>query len=351
MTIKWHRQWLEEKSLINYIYQLVAPGTISIKYEQARFEDGVIIKPKYMSLCHADQRYYTGQRERHILNKKLPMALIHECCGEVLYDPNGQYDCGDNVVLIPNVPGEYSDIIMENYSKGSSFLSSGKNGFLQEFISLSVDRVVKLDSIPQKLACITEFVSVAVHSIKRFDQVSHQIKGKIGIWGDGSLAFVVANLLSLIYPESEIIVIGKNPGKISYFSFVTQTFYKDEIPDDFVVDHAFECCGGDGSYYAIEDIIRFINPQGTVMLMGVSENRIAVNTRDILEKGLLLVGSSRSGRDDFQQAVQWMKNEKLQKRLELIIYEDEKVSSIEDIHRVFRTDINTPFKTVFEWGL
>lgn len=337
--------------MINYVYQLVAPGTFSVKYEEAQFESQVIIKPRYMSICHADQRYYTGQRERSILDRKLPMALIHECCGEVLFDPAGELKSGEEVVLIPNVPGEHSDIILENYAKGSGFLSSGRDGFLREFISLPEDRLVRHEGIPQKLAAITEFVSVAAHSIRRFDSISHGIRNRIGVWGDGSLSFIVANLLKQAYPGSEIIVIGKNPGKLSYFTFADETILRDELPAQFEIDHAFECCGGDGSYYAIEDIINHINPQGTVMLMGVSENRVAVNTRDVLEKGLAVIGSSRSGRADFEQAVSWMKNERFQRRLDMIIFEDEKVSSVEDIHRVFRMDRNTPFKTVFEWGL
>ena len=68
------------------------------------------------------------------------------------------------------------------------------------------------------------------------------------------------------------------------FTFVHETHYVNSIPSGFRVDHAFECCGGEGSGNAIDDIIRYIRPQGTVMLMGVSENKVAVNTRNVLEK-------------------------------------------------------------------
>ena len=53
--------------------------------------------------------------------------------------------------------------------------------------------------------------------------------------------------------------------------------------------------------------------------MGVSENRIGINTRDILEKGLTFVGSSRSSYQDFVRAVEILQDEKVQKRLKLII--------------------------------
>ena len=109
--------------------------------------------------------------------------------------------------------------------------------------------------------------------------------------------------------------------------------------------------GDKGSTYAIDDIINYINPQGTVMLMGVSENKVPINTRDILEKGLTFVGCSRSGYEDFQKALEFMKDERFQMRLKMIIEEFGEVKTIEDIHKVFKNDINNPFKTVFKWGV
>ena len=105
------------------------------------------------------------------------------------------------------------------------------------------------------------------------------------------------------------------------------------------------------SFYAIDDIIKYIKPQGTVMLMGVSENKVGINTRDILEKGLTFVGSSRSGYQDFVRAIEILQDEKVQKRLKLIIENYGVIKKIEDIHKVFNFDLNTPFKTVFRWEI
>ena len=337
--------------MINYVYQLTSPRVISIKYENLNLDDKVVIKPLYMAICHADQRYYTGTRDKKVLSQKLPMALIHECCGEVVIDKSGKFKKGQKVVLIPNVPGKYNDEIYENYGEGAKFLSSGYDGFMREYINLSADRVVPFENTPLEIAAITEFISVSVHAIERFKKISHSKKDTIGVWGDGSLAFVTANVLKKEFSNSQIIVFGKNRDKLSLFSFVDKTILIDNIPKDLKIDHAFECVGGEGSFYAIDDIIRCIKPQGTVMLMGVSENKVGINTRDILEKGLTFVGSSRSGYQDFVRAVEILQDEKVQKRLKLIIENYGVVKKIEDIHKVFNFDLNTSFKTVFRWEI
>jgi len=304
-----------------------------------------------MAICHADQRYYLGKRDHKILKKKLPMALIHECCGEVVYDPTNTFEIGELVVLIPNEPVEKSDVIYENYLKSSKFKSSGHDGFMREYIDMPIDRVVSVKSIPPKIAAITEFISVAVHAASRFGLIAHDIREEIGIWGDGSLSYCVATVLKAMFPNTKLSIIGRNPSKLAYFSFVEHTYMSDELPSDFSVDHGFECCGGEGSYYAFEDMVQSLNPQGTIVMMGVSENRVPINTRDILEKGITMLGCSRSGREDFKRAAEYMCIPEFQKRIESIIYEEEKVSSISDIHRAFRNDLDTMFKTVFEWDL
>lgn len=338
--------------MISYTYQLVSPQVFSVKYNDLKLENKVLIRPRYMAVCHADQRYFLGKRDRKILNKKLPMALIHECVGEVVQDNSGTFAVGELVVPIPNIPSsELKDEMYENYGKNTRFMSSGYDGFMREYVDMDPDRVVSVSGIPMNVAAITEFISVAVHATSRFEVTAHGYRERIGIWGDGSMAYCVAAVLRMLIPQSEIVVLGKHPRKLSYFSFVSETILVDNIPETFNVDHAFECCGGEGSYYAIKEIIKYVNPQGNVMLMGVSENEIPINTRDVLEKGLLLIGCSRSGKKDFEKAAQLMKNEEFQRRLEAIIYEDGKVASVEDIYRVFQTDLSTTFKTVFQWNL
>lgn len=79
--------------MLNQIFQLTQPKNITIKYQEEDMSRGdkVLIRPYYMAICHADQRYYQGKRDPKVLKKKLPMALIHESSGIVVADPTGTY--------------------------------------------------------------------------------------------------------------------------------------------------------------------------------------------------------------------------------------------------------------------
>ena len=336
--------------MINYVYQLIAPRVITVKYQNIGLGDKLIVRPEYMSICHADQRYYTGSRDAAVLRKKLPMALIHECMGSVSYDPKGEYKPGDKVVLIPNAPGKSVQGVYENYLLDSVFASSGSDGFMREFVDIERERVVPCDGVDPHIAAFSEFISVAFHMFSRFERAAQTAAGSIGIWGDGGLGYLVALIFKRKLPGTKVTVIGMDERKLSRFTFVDQTYLSHELPADFRVDHAVECAGGDGCYYAGKQIIDVINPQGTVMLMGVSEKEVPINTRMVLERGLTLVGSSRSGRKDFENTVEFIKDRRVQSRLGRIVSEVVPVSTIDDIYDAFDRDLNNPFKTVIQWN-
>ena len=337
--------------MINQVYQLVSPKTFSVEYKELTMGNHVVVRPNYLALCHADQRYFLGSRSTKILKKKLPMALVHEACGTVVYDPTNTFAVGTKVVLIPNVPGEFDGEIYENYAEGSQFLSSGHDGFMREFVDLPPDRLVPYTNVADTVAAISEFVSVGVHATSRFDQTAHHRRKSIGIWGDGSMGYSVACILNKRFPDSDIYVVGRDERKLDLFTFAAGRYLSDSLPLDFQIDHGFECCGGEGSYYAINDMIDCMRPQGSMMLLGVSENKIAINTRDILEKGLTVMGSSRSGRQDFEMAIHLLEQKDFEQRLKKLVWLEGEVSSLADINRVFAADLTNPFKTVFHWNL
>jgi ribitol-5-phosphate 2-dehydrogenase (NADP+) len=337
--------------MINFVYRLVAPRQIRVDYiENYLSNDLVVVRPTYMSICAADQRYYMGNRDKSILAQKLPMALIHEAVGQVVYDPTGHFAINENVVMVPNTPLEEDSVIKENYLKSSRFRASGFDGFMQNLVFLDPNCVVSIGSMNPSIGPLLELMSVCLNAVQRFEECSHSRKDTLGIWGDGSLGYLLSLILKQKYPQSKIVVFGKR--KLERFSFADKVFHVDMIPNNVSIDHGFECVGGMKSETAINQMIELIQPQGSMVLLGVSEDKVSIQTRLILEKGLIMVGNSRSGRDDFIQAVQLVKdNPSLSHQLERIITQQITIRDIEDIHTAFDNDINTSYKTIMKWEI
>lgn len=339
--------------MINTIYRLVSPKQFEVTYQEVDLnERQVMVRPTHLSICKADQRYYLGDRDPEILNEKLPMALIHEGIGEVVYDPTGNFQVGDLVVLIPNIPQEEDDFISENYLDSSQFRSSGFDGYLQEYVATSPDRIVKLpSSLNPEVAAFTELISVCLHSICRLEKVSHPHGKVVGVWGDGNVGFITSLLLKTIYPHKKVIVFGKNLERMSYFTFADQVYTINQIPPGLTIDEAFECVGGIKSQSAIEQIIEHLSPEGVISLLGVSEYHIPINTRLILEKGLFLYGSSRSGRVDFKRVLDiFQKHPLILSYLEELVIEKVRIRKIEDIKEAFERDVSADLgKVILIW--
>jgi len=339
--------------MISQTYRLFSPKQIRVDLiDEQICENDVVVKPTYLSICAADQRYYSGRRDKEVMKKKLPMALIHEAIGEVVYDPKKEISVGTKVVMIPNTPTEKDNIIKENYLRSSRFKSSGYDGFMRSIVVIDRNRVIPYYNIDDKNAVLLELISVAMNALEHFTHYSHLKKQTIGIWGDGSVGFVTSLVLKYTFPNAKIVVIGAVREKLNFFQFADEAYLSNDVPDNFSVDHAFECVGGYHAEEAINQIIDVINPEGSIALMGVSENNVALNTRMILEKGLTILGNSRSGYEDFAASIEFLnKFDKAREYLNTIISDEVVVKSIKDITEAFDRDSNNEFKTIMKWEI
>jgi len=214
---------------------------------------------------------------------------------------------------------------------------------IAEILAGRVGITYQKDVIPSQLALMAEFISVSVHAVRTFIESSGSNKKKIGVWGDGSLSYVLACVLKEYLPDSIITIIGTSSSKMKMFNFVDRVICVDEVEDGCQFDHCFECVGGPASGNAINQMIHTVLPQGTLVLLGVSEEKVAVNTRMILEKDLTLLGRSRSSREDFVEAAALMTNrESFLKRVSMLISEEVDIHEINDeIYRKIIIEIDS----------
>lgn len=341
--------------MINTSFQLIDERKIYPRiYEQEiDLENQIVIRPKAIALCNADARYYFGKRPREILLKKLPLALGHEAIGTVVHDPKNVYKSGTPVVMIPNIATTIPSNYSANYDRNSKFCSSSKDGFMQELVIHDRNSILEL---PVKddyvVEPILEFISIIFHSLSRFENIANENRETIGVWGDGNLGYICALVLNHLYPNSQIHVFGKHMDKLSRFSFIDNLHIVEDAPTNEFLDHAFECVGGIGSQFAINQIIDIIKPQGVISLMGVTEEKVDINTRMVLEKGITILGNSRSVKEDFERAINFISDKEVYDYLRNVIAEKVEVKTIEDIYEAFEIDSRTEFgKVVMDWKI
>lgn len=339
--------------MLSTVYQLKRPRQFEVIFKNIELNrEQLLVRPTHLSICNADQRYYQGTRPAEILRRKLPMALIHEGIGSVVYDPTGSFQAGERVVMIPNLPVQADEFVAENYLRSSQFRASGVDGFLQEYVQTVPDRAVRLpEQMNPSVAAFTELVSVSYHALHRFFSVSHGRMDEAAVWGDGNLGYITALLLHYLRPQTKLYVVGVHEEKLSYFTFADETILTTQLEEDFAFDHALECVGGSAAGTAVGQIIDHIRPEGTIGLLGVSEELVPIETRMVLEKGLRIIGSSRSGRADFLGLMDlYCQYPEMAFYLENIVGEEFRVRDIKDIRNAFEADIHKLMgKTIMVW--
>lgn len=307
----------------------------------------VAVEPTLASICHADLRYFGGMRKPEVLAKKLPMALLHEGIGKVAVGGGAALPNGTRVVIVPNLPGHLlagippeeccpacRGEIEDNYCSRGLFLGSTTDGIAQSRLVLPESCTIPIpDTVPDEIAVLAELCSVSYRAVRG---LAEQLKtARVAVFGDGPVGYLTAAVLHHAFGvgRDRLIVFGAIRDKLDQFAFaeteMVQT-YDFEAGDK--VDIVVECTGGRFSESALNQGIDLLKPGGHIVAMGVSEDRVPINTRDVLEKGLTIHGSSRSSVDDFQRVIQVMEDPECQSTLRKLIPEEYTVvSKAEDL--------------------
>ena len=341
------------------IFKVTSPGVIEEFVDAVETDDkSVLVKVDTLAICKADIRYYLGSRDINVLNHKYPLAPIHEAVGKVIKDPTGTFNPGDKVILVPNSVDEgYLDHsnrrchhpdLGDNYYPKATFRSSTADGFLRNFYSCSPDLLVKYnDNIDPSLAVFSELLSVAHAAMRRinFNEVE-----KMALFGDGIMAYIVYIVLVNNYPKLDLTVFGIDDNKLAQFKKAKIAKVESYQGDKF--DTLIECVGGKFSESAINSMIDLAIPGADLILMGVSEDKVALNTRVVLDKGLSLKGVTRSNKQDFEFVAKMLDKKEVLDDLSIMVLSNNKINSVNDIYKCFEEDINNKSligKNVMHW--
>ena len=342
------------------IYKVTSPGVIEEFIDSIENDaNHVLVKVDYMAICKADIRYFLGNREQSVLNHKYPLAPIHEAVGHVIKDPTGHYKAGDKVILIPNSvePKWLEEFenkrcsrkdLGNNYAIHSTFRSSTTDGFLKPFYVAQPELLVKFDnSIPSNIAVFSELLSVAVAALRRinFEEVN-----KMAIFGDGILAYITYIVMRKDYPDVNLTIYGIDKNKLAMFKEADARTYDDYKGEKY--DTMLEIVGGRFSADAINKMIDWATVGADLILMGVSEEKVPLNTRLVLEKGLSLKGVTRSDKEDFDHVAKILEDAKVREMIKVMILKENEIKDVHDIYQSYEEEINNKTligKHIMKW--
>ena len=346
--------------MLQLLYKVTSPGVIEEFVDTVDLEENkVLVKVDYMAICKADIRYFLGLRDPAILNQKYPLAPIHEAVGHVVKDRSGKYKVGDKVILIPNsVEARFlKDFenqrcarkdLGNNYAIHSTFRSSSSDGFLKQFYVAEPELLVKYDAkIPANVAVFAELLSVAVAGLRRIDfkETNH-----VAIFGDGILAYITYIVFKHDHPDTKLTVYGVDKNKLQMFKNCEARTYEEYKGEKY--DTMIEIVGGKYSADAINKMIDWATVGADLILMGVSEEKVPLNTRLILEKGLSLKGVTRSDNKDFEHVAKLLEDEQVQKEIAPMVLSEIQINSVNDIYEAYKKDIEnktTIGKNIMKW--
>lgn len=307
-----------------------------------------IVRVDKLAICKADIRYYLGHRSKDVLDKKYPLTPIHESVGTIIKDPTKKFKVGDRVILVPNLIDESNCFtcketrcqdyaIDKNYCPNAKFASSTSDGFLREYLTYNTNFLVKYDSsINPKYAVFSELLSVANAAIRRVSDFNNK---KIAIWGDGIMAYMVYIIINKIY-HLPVVIVGLKDSKLALFKDATIIHADEMDKSNSEFNIMFECVGGKGSESAINSMIDHSSIGSTLVLMGVSEEPIHINTRKILEKGICIKGVTRSSVNDFNIVTEYIKKSEVIDALNPLILSIKTINDTSDIYEVFTKEIS-----------
>lgn len=327
-------------------YKITEPKRFEIFVEDIRNEN-VLVRPEILAVCKADIRYYLGNRSLNILKRKFPMSLIHEATGVVIRDKSGKFKSGQRVVLLPcrksDCDGTKCEVcvrnnphLLDNYCPESKFCSSNYDGFSKELIDLEHEYMIPIPDEIGVEAVFSELISVGCCAMRRAGFTDGEKVKSVTVWGDGIMGFIIS-LVAKYGFGCDVNIVGLSKEKLDMFDFAN-VYYSNDIDSLPRMSVAIEAVGGNASGIAANQAIDRLYSGGKLILSGVANENVPLNTRMVLEHGISIRGTTRSVRCDFEMAVELLKNPDFRAQIKKLLLSVNEVNNIRDYYAIFEKE-------------
>jgi L-iditol 2-dehydrogenase len=291
---------------------MVAPGKIEFRQvERPKPQPNeALIKVERIGVCGSDIHVYHGLHPY----TSYPVVQGHEVSGviaETGKDVTG-FQAGDPVVFMPQVtcgtchPCRHG---MEHICDHLKVMGFQTNGAAQEYFPVPADQVIKIPAnISLDHAAMIEPISVAVHALSRYGNVSEK---NVVVLGAGTIGNLVAQVAEAS-GAAKVLVTDISDYKLSLAHACgigctinsSQVSLKDEISQQLGPDKAdiiLECVGVQDT---IAQAIENARKGSLIVVVGVFGKKPQVDLGLVQDRELTLVGTLMYQKKDYQRAIQ-----------------------------------------------
>lgn len=332
-----------------YSYYLTSPLAFQKKKERiTEIPEGYsLLKTLKTGICASDLHYYLGLKSKEKLKERLPLILLHEgLCLDM--------ERGTRVVPIAadlnHVDSSY--VGRENIYPQSKYMGATAKGMAREYLLYPQNLLIPISAfVDDDVATLVEPLSIVLKALKDVQVQYHQ---NIAVIGDGGLAYLFALMLHFfnnISPQ-KVTIYGVHEDKLEKFANYGTTRNIRKSPKLDSADIVFEVVGGNKINDTLDAALQIVNPGGTIGIVGVSDDFPKIDVNKVVNRGIHLVGLTRSTYRDYTTAAELLKMPELHKAIKKFIYpENIIISSVTELKRAFNLAKNLPSygRVVMSW--
>lgn len=236
-----------------------------------------LVKIIISAICNTDREILKGYRP------DFKGVLGHEFVGQVVESDNPDLvgrrvvgeineNCGECLYCKTGRPTHCS------YRKVLGI--SGKDGTFAEYVSMRNDLLhIVPENLPSEIAIFTEPLAAALEIM---EQVHIKPSTKLAIIGDGRLAYMIAQVISLT--GCELTIIGRHEDKLKMFAPFAKTTRKTDSTYEVVVD----ATGNPSGILTAQKIVR---KKGTVVIKTTYAGKVEIDMSNFVVNEVTVKGS------------------------------------------------------------
>lgn len=289
----------KEIEVEGYEYQLVRPFTIvKIPRKVIYTEGDCLVKPVAAGICGSDLLYFKGDKDPRKLYTRLPLVLLHEGVVEIV-------NTDERACIVPfKTCGTCYSCLngMENLCIKGLYMGSNAPGLSRSMFSYPKELIINIPlNLPLRTAVILEPMSVVYRMVNEIDVGE---KDRIAVIGTGLLGLLTIIFLSRLMHvnKSNLYLIGRSNSKLEKMRDLCQTINISNLSMASMMDSfsiVVEAVGGHSMSYSVMLATKLCRPRGRINVFGLSDSVNNINFTEIIKKGLILVGFSRSKFTDY----------------------------------------------------